>query len=437
MRNLDRISMGAASRERWILAAGFLYALSFQKYQSRDALSQSVGVQGIIEAGLVIVAFLIAFLQSRTTPRRFGVHPAICLFGVYGLFALASSIHSYDIKLSVVKGVLFFAVLISAYLIAEAQMTVTFLDGVYRGYIATLLAALAIGLAAPGKFPLFSNDEYTGRTRLALLATHPNSIGEVSGLLFLLAQVLPIRTPWYWQAFLFGISLLAGEKTCMAALVICGGLIFLFGHRTRTLANHWKAFGFAALLGCAALACVAAGVVPDSVGNVAGRAAASIYGKNVASEVSNLDGRADVWAKVADLSKDAIVLGFGFEGARQYLLQAVSWAGQAHNGFLQALLSAGLIGLLALVVGWFAAVRDMLTDDRAWSVRVLSLQLYVFFLAMIGAVFDSPSFFTIFVFVGVLYSGLEDKLRRRTGLPSPELEISTNLGFVRQELHGA
>jgi O-antigen ligase len=430
MRNLDEIPAGAAGRERLILAAGFLYALSFQKYQSRDALSQSVGVQGIIEAGLVMIAFLIALFQSRATPRRFGVHPAIWLFGVYGLFALASSINSYDIKLSVVKGVLFFAVLISAYLIAEAQMTMAFLDGVYRGYIATLLAALAIGLAAPGKFPLFSNDEYTGRTRLALLATHPNSIGEVSGLLFLLAQVLPIRTRWYWQVFLFGISLLAGEKTCMIALVLCGGLIFLFGHRTRTLANHWKAFGFVALLGCAVLACVSAGVVPSSVGGVAGRAAASIYGKNVASEVSSLDGRADVWAEGAELSKDSIVLGFGFEGAREYLLQAVSWAGQAHNGFLQAILSAGLIGLLALVAGWFAAARDTLTGDRAWCVRVVSLQLYLFFLAMIGAVFDSPSFFTIFIFVAVLYVGLEDKVRRRTGLRGQESEISTHLGFA-------
>ncbi len=430
MRNLDEIPAGGAKREKLILAAGFLYALSFQKYQSRDALSQSVGVQGIIEAGLIMLTFVIAVFQSRGSSRRFGVHPAICLFGVYGLFALASSINSYDMKLSIVKGVLYFAVLISAYLIAESQMTLAFLDGVYRGYIATLLAALAIGVAAPGKFPLFSNDEYTGRTRLALLSTHPNSIGEVSGLLFLLAQVLPIRTRWYWQAFLFGISLLAGEKTCMAALVLCGGLIFLFGHGKRVLAKHWKAFAFAGLLGCAGIGFVSVGMVPDSVGNVAARATASIYGKNVAGEVSSLDGRADVWAKVAELSEDSVVLGFGFEGAREYLLQAVSWAGQAHNGFLQAVLSAGLIGLLALVGGWFLAGRDTLTGDWAWNVRVLSLQLYLFFLAMIGAVFDSPSYFTIFVFVAVLYVGLEDKVRRRAGLRGREPEMSTNLGFA-------
>ncbi len=193
------------------------------------------------------------------------------LFGAYGLFALASSVNSFDTKLSVAKGVIYFSVLIVAYLSAELGDVCGFLDGVYRGYIATLVGGLVIAVISPAKYPLFSVDDFSGRTRLTLLATHPNAIGEVSGLLFLLALVLPIRTRWYWQGFLLSISVLAGEKTATAALALSTTLIFLFGQRAtpRRLAGVvWTV-----ALACVGLICVQVGFVANSLGMFAGRAA--------------------------------------------------------------------------------------------------------------------------------------------------------------------
>ncbi len=405
----NRVKRYAAwgSREKCMLAAGYLFALTFQKYLTRDPLSQSTGLQGVLETVLILLTFLIAVFLSRGMPKRIGLHLSLLLFGIYGAFALASSINSFNLKMSLVKAILYFAVLLTAYFVAELQMSLVFLNGVYRCYIATLLGALALSVIAPGRYPLFLVDAYSGRTRLNLLATHPNSIGEVSGLLFLVAQVLPIRTRWYWQAFLIGINIYAGEKTATAALVLCAGMIYLAANRK--ISQILGGAVVLAALFCIVLLAFKAGVVSGLSSTSFAHAAESIYGTKVSTDMTTLDGRTEVWAKGVELARGCVGLGYGFDGVRELLVKDVSWSGHAHNGILQAALSSGIFGLLALLAGWFAAVRDSLGGGRIWNVRVLSLNLYIFLLAMIGPVFDSPSYFTILLFIFVLYAALEAK----------------------------
>jgi hypothetical protein len=415
------------NREKGVMIAGFLYGFTFQKYALRDSLSQSIGFQGVLEAVLTLLAFLIVVLQSRRMPRRWGVHTSIGCFAVYGILALASSINSFNAKLSLVKGILYLSVLALAYLIAEMQMSLAFLDGVYRSYVTTLLGALAIAAVFPAKYPLFSVAAWDGRTRLALLSTHPNSVGEVSGLLFLLAQVLPIRTRWYWQAFLFGINVMAGEKTATAAVILSSILIFLFGHRR--IFGRLRFAAVASALACAALIAIVAGALTSSAGTIARRAAESIYGTKVSNEVASLDGRAAVWTSAAELAGSCVFLGKGFDGARDFLVRRVAWSGHAHNGFLQAVLSAGLLGSLALVTGWLAAAKDSVSGARPWKMKVLSLYLYLFWLAMIGPVFDSPSFFTILLFVSVSYFTLDHLASWKVRIANPSDGPSALLTF--------
>ena len=63
--------------------------------------------------------------------------------------------------------------------------------------------------------------------------------------------------------------------------------------------------------------------------------------------------------------------------------------------------------MVALLIGWAIVVRYTLSRDRTWNVRIMSLQLYLFSLAMIGPVFDSPSYFTILLLVVLLYTAME------------------------------
>jgi hypothetical protein len=128
--------------------------------------------------------------------------------------------------------------------------------------------------------------------------------------------------------------------------------------------------------------------------------------------------------KGAELAEGCIGLGFGFDGVRELLINDVSWSGHAHNGILQATLSAGLLGMLALLAGWYAAVRDSLRNDRGWNMRVLSLNLYLFLLAMIGPIFDSPSYFSILLFVIVLYGVLQGRATRIADLKMKKVDLS-------------
>jgi O-antigen ligase len=396
------------SRRRWALIVGFLFAFTFQKYLVRNPLDQSTGLQGVLEALLTLVTCLIVVLLSRGTPRRLEIRLALALFGIYGTFALASSINSFNPKLSMVKSVLYFAVLLTAYLLSEIKMSITFLNGVYRGYIATLLGGLSMAALSPSKYPLFSVDSYSGRTRLNVLATHPNTVGEMSGLLFLLAQVLPIRTKWYWQVFLLAINIFAGEKTATAAVLFCSGLIFLLGHRD--ISRRWGAATFAVSLGCLVFVFVESGVIHASPGSFLGHAAQSIYGTQVSDQAGSLDGRADLWRAGLNLAQSHVLLGFGFSGSRESLLSSVSWSGQAHNAILEASLSAGFFGMLALLAGWFSTVRGALTKDRPWNAKLLTLNLYLLCLVMIGPTFDTGCYFTILLFIAILYLDKQDEI---------------------------
>jgi O-antigen ligase len=408
--------------KRWIIISGFLFAVTFQKYATRDPLGQSAGLQAVLEIGLTLLPCVVILLLSRGMEMRVGIHRSLWFFAIYGIFAMASSVHSFNPSLSLVKSFLYFAVLMLAYLLAEQQLGIVFLEGVYYGYIATVVGGLILAVTSPGKYPLFIIDDWNGRTRLGLWTTHPNSTGEVSGLFFLLALILPMRTRWYLQVFLLGINIAAGEKTATAALFLSMLLIFLFGKRDA--ANRWKALVAVGALAAAGVACISAGVIQVSPGKFAGNAAQAIYGKEVSNEVTSLDGRADVWSKGGDMAKDCVVLGFGFEGAREYLMSMVSWAGHAHNGILQALLSAGMVGTLALLIGWGCSIRDSLNGDRGWKMKVIALHLYLFALVMVGPAFDSPSYLTMLLFVVVLYSVLERE-------KSWTLEMQTSTGLLQ------
>jgi O-antigen ligase len=410
-----RISDG----EKLTLAAGILFSVAFQKYAMNDPLSQSTGVQGILETGAICLTFFIIVLLSRGKSRHTGLRLPVLLFGLYGVFALTGSVNSFNPQLSIVKAVLFFFVLIATYLLCEMQLALSFLKGAYYGYIASTAASVVLSIVRPHTFPLFSVDTYEGRTRLNIFDTHANATGEISGLFFLLAQIAPLRTRWYCQLFLLGANLLAGEKTATLALIAGTVLILLLGHHN--LSRRWGIAIFAATLGCVWLVWMGTGMISASPSSFIGRAAGSIYGSRVAEEVNSLDGRQAVWAKGIELVKESPLLGYGFEGARNQFVGAVNWSGQAHNAFIQAAISAGLFGLLAFIAAWGLTIVDSMKGDRTWRVKVFCLHLYLFALAMIGPIFDTPLYFTMMVILTLLYLSHEHnpgRLHATSGLES-------------------
>jgi hypothetical protein len=99
-------------------------------------------------------------------------------------------------------------------------------------------------------------------------------------------------------------------------------------------------------------------------------------------DVLALSGRLELWEEVRPLVAHRIVLGYGYQGSRGPLLDIASWAGYAHNAFLQTLLDLGVAGCIALIALLAAALIAPFTTrdgDRYW-LRAAAAGLMVFLL---------------------------------------------------------
>jgi hypothetical protein len=99
-------------------------------------------------------------------------------------------------------------------------------------------------------------------------------------------------------------------------------------------------------------------------------------------DVLALSGRLELWEEVRPLVAHRILLGYGYQGSRGPLLDIASWAGYAHNAFLQTLLDLGVAGCIALIAVLAAALIAPFTTrdgDRYW-LRAAAAGLMVFLL---------------------------------------------------------
>ena len=400
-------------RRRWLaVLIGAIYSVSFWKFVKRDPLGGSLGIEAVLEIGSVILAFaLTMFLaMERGLRRRFGPVPAMLYLGLFGLFTTASAFRSFSVSLSLTKSVLFFAVVGMAYLLAQMGFSWQFLEGIYAGFVAILLLGLAVGAAFPSRYPMILSEEFTGRNRLALFDTHPNGIGETCALIFLLGWLLGGRRRWMSQVLLLAVNVLAGERTASSALAGIGCLAFLLVRRWTPL----RAFGIAVIAASVAVGVAIetsniAHVLPDKyLASVQG-----IYGKNAASELKTMDGRQEVWAAALHLAGNGVLIGYGFEGAREALIQAVSWSGQAHNAELELMLDAGIVGSAMFALGWWMLVVMSIDGDRGWMVKVGAIQALILVSSIVGPIFDFYSFMAEAVGISLAYLALERAGRAR------------------------
>ncbi len=389
------------SHTRLAFAIGFIYSISFWKYIKRDPLSSPLGMEAVLETGSVAIACVLAVFMLRNAPRRKAPQVGLMLMALYGLFTFASSYRSFSPVLSITKSLILFAVLGICWLMAQADLTWKFLNGIYAGYIAVTTLGLAVGAALPSRYPLILSEEWTHRNRLSLFDTHPNSVAETCTLMFLLGRVLGGRWRWVPQLLLVIINVLAGEKTATAMLVLIG----LGGYLLERRWSPMKTFAICSVLGIATVAVTlsSAGVsdlIPESY---ATSVASSIYGDKVNNELSTMDGRKEVWQKAKELAIDGVFIGYGIEGAREALLAAVSWSGQAHNGYIEIVLDGGVLGACIFLLGWALLALAGLHGDRVWLVRTGSIYAMVLILAMISPIFNFYSYFSEALVVSFAY----------------------------------
>jgi len=415
----------------WVAAA--LYVLSTQKYLVRDALSTSTGPQGLIEAGLIGTAFLLALGGAIRDGWVRPVTVPLILLALFGLLALASSAYSFWPPLSIVKALLYLAVLALAHLANGLCGPWKMLRCLYWCYISTVLVGLAVGLCAGSHYPLLSTDDYSGRTRLGLFATFPGTEGELAAIMFLVGRGLPKPPHWYWQGLLLGVNIAAAGKTSTVALAGVLALEFLLKRRRR---NSWlRLSNVSAAVACLLLICFIAAFSGHSSSpseGVSGKAAValeSIYGNQVAVEARSLDGRSDVWQAAVSILPKCLWLGFGFDGARDFLLRAIPWSGSSHNGILELMLTAGIPGAICFLTAWMICARASFRSSVPVPSRFASLHVFLGIISMTGIIVVFPSYLFGFLLVScyeaLIYNALPASGEAIPALTAPCSESTT------------
>lgn len=402
-------------KQSLVVVAGVLYALSLHKYSSRDALSAQTGIQGPLEFGLTCVALACSFLAARHAPRRYAVSPALVCFAVYGIFALASSWRSFNPPLSIAKGLLLFAVLAIGYLTGETGLSNRLFQSIYWSYTATLAFGLLLGLALPGRFPLWSVDDFTGRSRLSVYDTFPGTMGETAAYLVLLSPIIFRNSHWLSRLFLVLMNLAAGGKTSSALLVLL--MAFEYVAKIRT-ARSWPVV---VLVGgiCLAVPAVAWLGLSNNAGlQLMTKSTSIIYGHDISGEAVSLDGRLALWKSSFALLQDSSLLGYGFDGAREALLKVAEWSGSSHNGFLELGLAGGVGGLTIFLIGLGDVLRTCWRSHPYLRRRVFLVLIYMLCIALTGITFNFPSYFGLLVLILLLY-------RTSTPANAPSFAVST------------
>lgn len=386
---------------RLISVAAFLYAFSMHKFAVRNGLSSDTGIQGIIELTGMVGAFVCVLIATSGRKRKYGFSYTYTCFAILGVFALCSSWRSFYPALSVVKGIIFLAVITTGYLVNQSGMGRQYFRALYSWYVISLIVGLITGILLPNLYPLFSIDEYSGRTTMQVFDTFFLVIGEEAALFLLLAPIIRGRIGVLSQVFLFGINILAGGKVSTALLSTMLLLRFFTGVRR---VRSWYAISVVATLIVAALVGTYAFLHHGVDLSAFTESAQSIYGTKVGVEAKGLDGRLGLWLGALHLLENVPLLGYGFEGFRDLLLQIAIWSGSSHNGYLEMALASGWIGFTAFISGVAATVYASFRVGGRMSFYLLSVAFFIIIDAMAGGSLHNPSFFGFLILLWLPYN---------------------------------
>ena len=317
---------------------------------------RTVGETGLDwQNGVKLVAWALlltlAIARRRQIGPLLGTPPVLCALG-YAATALLSTLWS-PVPPYTFGSALGLAAWLSAALLAVACME----ENAAVRLLATVLA-LEIGLGLVGALVvpdvawLPPSIEETS-WRLQGFSGHPNLFGQHAGLLVLAAPAGGILARRRGRAIAGAMALLgvvglaaSGSRTTAMA-VAAAGLVAAIGTKPRP--RRWLAAGMAAIVAAAALAACALLPAPEALFQTLSRTGAS-------SELTTLTGRTDLWAAAWAHVLERPLLGWGFNGTEQLMLESVGRdfpgnAVNAHNMVLQGLMSLGFVGAMPGLAG--------------------------------------------------------------------------------------
>lgn len=248
-------------------------------------------------------------------------------------------------------------VMISAVVLADAQRRGEVLAGAKWASLAWTTGSIIAAGVAP-EWALFESGRFVDGPlpfpRLYGLCANPNGLAPIALLYLYLEYFIPSRrvVRVAGSALAVTVIVLSQSKTSWGVAIISAYVLYLYRKGASAPAPVWSRMGSAVFV--TAIALVA---VWSSGGLFTGD-----------PELRTLTGRTELWSVTMSAWRSSPIFGYGptlwNEAFRaQFLRSEASYAGHAHNVYVQQLAESGVIGLVALLVFLGALAKT------AWSAR--------------------------------------------------------------------
>lgn len=310
---------------------------------------QSVGKAAIWGAGLLLLIWRRDFVGSVV--KHF---PSLMLL-VFGFWALATTAYSVTPLYTAAAALSFLGMWVLATNYARMEDETRALAVITWSLLTGLALSLLLWAIVPDR--VMTPMENGAVLRLSGVMGSPNTLGRAAALGLLLATLLCLR-----------LSRRAAVWTAVVAVGLCFACLYLSGSRASTLGllaglavlalrrRPWVLITSLVLMTCFALVLYLSPSFRFDVFQLISRT-----GK--ISEVTTFTGRTDIWAFVLDKIREAPLIGYGFGSTREVIAENYfgSWGWtttSAHNLWLQAWITTGLIGLAPLIAGQIGSLRE-------------------------------------------------------------------------------
>jgi len=382
---------------KYAVLTGVMLCVTFALFpitEPADVISSALDKSRILELSLLGLAALVitlAVIQDRCDLSMVSRAPLVAF--LFCFWAMLTSVWSANTMLSFGRaGTLMMLLYTAVGLEIYARHA---FDNHGRAISISMTAALIVAVAmllllnfvtwgAPFEFA--GANTYTGReARLVLAHAEPLETGEFLSLAIVISALtinrLSARAAI--SGALFVMLVMTDSRNMMIFVPVALAVAWFYQGSTK------QRFILLTLLVC--------GIMALTIFALSGDLAAAMP-----VDISTLNGRTPLWRFAWGVIAESPILGVGYYASRYYLINMFSFAGHAHNSYVETLMTTGLIGLSLLLVFLAYCIKSCLLTRSGlltglvvlsclgsiFNPLVLFSNVYTFFLFVVLIVMD-------------------------------------------------